>query len=230
MNEFGYKIVRSGRRRTVSVQVAPDNTVSVLVPRKLSQKRIEEIVERKRKWILEKLRFNSEVRRLHKPKEYVSGEAFAYLGRNYRLKVLNGKPDGVSLKNGRFYVHTAKEDGERAEYVRRQLVDWYSAHAREKLRERVEYHADRIGADYAQVKVKYMKSQWGSCSHIGNINLNWRIIMAPISIVDYVVVHELCHRQNPNHSPRFWRDVQRIIPDYKERKHWLRIHGALLVV
>ena len=89
---------------------------------------------------------------------------------------------------------------------------------------------ERVGVSYRTVKVKDLKSLWSSCTKIGNIHFNWRIVMSPISIVDYVIVHELCHREIYNHSPDFWRLLGRILPDYRERKEWLRVNGALLTL
>jgi predicted metal-dependent hydrolase len=110
------------------------------------------------------------------------------------------------------------------------LTAWYKDHAGQKLSDRAGMYADRVGVSYRAVKVKDMKSQWGSCTKTGDIHFNWRIVMAPTSIVDYVVVHELCHREHRDHSRPFWRLLGRRLPDYRERKEWLRVKGALLIL
>ena len=227
---FEYKIIRRPRRRTASVQVSPQNEVSIIVPDNLPQGIIDDIIRRKTPWITKKIQFNDVVRHLPKPKEYVSGEAFSYLGRNYRLKIVKGNPKPVELKNGRFYVYVRADGQAREERIKVALSTWYKAHAEDKLNARARMCADRVGVSYRDIKLKDMKSRWGSCTKAGNIHFSWLIVMAPMSIVDYVVVHELCHREYHDHSPAFWRLVGRILPDYHERKEWLRVNGALLTL
>lgn len=230
MTDIEYKIIRRPRRRTACVQVSPDNQVSVIVPKDLSRKKIEEIVQRKIAWIISKKKSNDAVRYPSRPKEYVSGESFSYLGRNYRLKVLKQNPRPVEFKNGRFYVRSRATGQERVDDIREALTEWYKEHAGEKLHSRAKMYGGRVGVTYRAIKIKDLKSQWGSCTKAGDIHFNWRIIMAPMPIVDYVVVHELCHRQYHDHSPRFWQLLARILPDYRDRKEWLRVNGPGLVV
>lgn len=228
MTTFKYNIIRRPRRRTVCVQVSPENQVYILVPENLTEAKIADIIKRKTPWIISKMKSNDTVRYPLKSKEYVSGESFSYLGRNYRLKVLQGKPQPVELKNGRFYVWVENSGEEREDDIRTALTAWYKEHARDKLHDRARMYSDRVGVSYRTVKVKDMKSQWGSCTKGGDIHFNWRIVMAPMRIVDYVVIHELCHREHHDHSPEFWRLLGRILPEYKDRKEWLRVNGALL--
>lgn len=230
MNAFEYKIIRRPRRRTASVQVSPQNEVSIIVPDSLSQVKIDDIIRRKTPWIISKMKTNDAVRHPPKPKEYVSGESFSYLGRNYRLKIVKGNPQPVELKNGRFYVYVKADGQAREESVRAALSVWYKAHAEDKLRTRACMYSDRVGISFRGIKVKELRSRWGSCTKSGDIHFNWRIVMAPMSIVDYVVVHELCHREYHDHSQEFWRLLGRILPDYSERKEWLRVNGALLTL
>lgn len=101
----------------------------------------------------------------------------------------------------------------------------YIALAAERLGERVRLYAERMQVSYGKISVKDQKTRWGSCSSLGNLNFNWRLVLMPEEILDYVVVHELAHRKEMNHSRAFWAEVERILPDYKERRKWLRIHG-----
>jgi predicted metal-dependent hydrolase len=114
--------------------------------------------------------------------------------------------------------------------IRNALVRWYKRNAELKFREKVARYADIVGVDPADVGIKTFKSRWGSCSSKGRIDFNWKVIMAPNRIVDYVVVHELCHLKQHDHSPEFWKLVERVIPDYLECKVWLKVRGAGLVV
>jgi predicted metal-dependent hydrolase len=228
---FDCIIIRQDRKKTASVQVSPSNEVSIIVPKDLAIDKIKSLIKRKTPWILSKIKFNQEVKYPHKPKEFVSGEAFQYLGRNYRLKVLSGTKERVELKNGRLNVCISNANGDFSdEKLKRLLTAWYVKNAERKLKERILRYAERLDVTYKDVKVKSFKRQWGSCSTKGELAFNWRIIIAPISIVDYVIVHELCHRLFHDHSKEFWKHLQRIMPDYKVRKEWLRINGALLTL
>lgn len=221
-----YTVVRKNRRKTASVSVAPDNSVAVLVPEKLSEDEITKIVKRKHQWILNKKALNNEVRKPGKPKEYVSGEAFSYLGRNYRLKVIRSNNISIQCKLGRLVVEVPENAESRL--IRELLVDWYKEHALAKFRQRVKRYADLLDVKPTSIKTGDFKRQWGSCHQDGTVILNWRVIMAPISIVDYVVAHELCHLIHHDHSREFWNLLQKIMPDYQQRKDYLRINGPYL--
>lgn len=224
-NGFLAEVVRTKRKKTVSVKVK-EGKVSVVVPRSLSNIRIEELVTKKTRWIREKLQLHRESIPV-KPKEYVSGECFSYLGRNYRLKVENGKPKSVRLKNGRLIV-TLPGGAKSPDKVKDALVQWYRIHADQKLQEKVDRYAKILGVQPASVGIKTFKSRWGSCSNTGHVLFNWKIIIAPNRIVDYVVAHELCHLIEHNHSPRYWKCVEGVFPDHRECKDWLRIQGRQL--
>lgn len=224
---FLAEIIRTGRRKTVSVSVQ-EGRVSMAVPEALSDSRIESLLAKKARWIKEKLLLQSEAEPV-KPREYVSGESFTYLGRNYRLKVEFGKPVSVKLRQGRLWVRVP-EGCNNPGKVRNALSWWYRTHAEQKLREKVERYARVIGVYPTAVRIKTFKSRWGSCDSRGLVQFNWKIIIAPNRIVDYLVVHELCHLKQHNHSPRFWTCVEAVFPDYKECKEWLKQNGRILEV
>lgn len=226
---FDYKVIRRDRKKTASLQVSPHNEVSIIVPPDLSEEHIAEIIRHKTPWIISKIKFNEEVQYPHKPKEFVSGECFQYLGRNYRLKVIHGDRTGIELKNGRFVVTVRSHEADGIDTsVRELLTNWYIEHAGMKLAQRLDRYKDRLGVSYRGLAVKTLKQRWGSCTSDGVMNFNWKIIIAPMSIVDYVVAHELCHRVHHDHSKEFWRLLERVMPDYKAKKEWLRVNGALL--
>ncbi|MFZ2657507.1 MAG: SprT family zinc-dependent metalloprotease [Victivallales bacterium] len=229
MGSFEYKIIRRDRRKTASIQVSPANEVSIIIPKDLPDDKIKSLIKRKTPWILSKIKFNKEVKYPHKPKEFVSGEAFQYLGRNYRLKVITGENEGVELKGGRLNVRILGGNCVSCdEKVKNLLTCWYIIKSEKKLRERTERLVERIGVSVRGVKVKSLKQRWGSCAKDGSIVFNWRIILAPITVVDYVVAHELCHRRFHDHSKEFWALLQRVMPDYREKKEWLRVNGAMM--
>jgi len=204
-----------------------DGSVQAIVPDQLSDGRIEELIQKRTPWIRKKLREQSQIV-TPKPKEYVSGESFTYLGRNYRLKVSRGTDRRVKLTGGYLEVGISKKprDGD----IRSALVEWYEEHALERLTEKTNRYAGIMGVTPNSISVRDYKSRWGSCSSKGDISFNWRIIIAPHHIVDYVVVHELCHLKHPNHSPAYWKSVKREVSDYGVCRQWLKERGSSLVI
>jgi len=217
--EFPIEVIRTNRKKSASVQVV-DCQVQVIIPQGLSDARIEQIVREKTSWIRDKLRKQS-LMKPKKPKEYVSGEAFAYLGKNYQLKVVKGSSAAVKLTLGKLAVGADAD-------VKQELTSWYRQNAEKRLNEKVVRFAKVIGVNPKSVKVKTYKSRWGSCSSLGDISFHWAIIMAPHYIVDYVVVHELCHMIHHNHSPAFWQQVEKVLPNYSECRGWLKTNGQEL--
>ena len=219
--EFPIEVIRTNRKKSASVQVV-DRQVQVVIPKALSDERIEQIVRDKTPWIRDKLRKQA-LLKPKKAKEYVSGEAFTYLGKNYRLKLVQGSSEAVKLTLGKLTV------GANAD-IKQELTSWYMQHAEKRLNEKVARFAQVIGVEPKSVKVKSYKSRWGSCSSSGDISFHWAIIMAPHYIVDYVVVHELCHMIHHNHSPVFWQRVEKALPNYRDCRDWLKHHGQELSV
>jgi predicted metal-dependent hydrolase len=225
-NGLSIEVVRTKRRKTASIKVI-DGSVQVIVPEQLSNGRIEELVRKRTPWIRRKLREQSQAV-IPRPKEYVSGENFTYLGRNYRLKLISEGQREVKLIRG--YLELGVSKGTKEKDIRTALVDWYEKHALGRLTEKTNRYAGIIGVSPNSVSVRDYKSRWGSCSSKGDISFNWRIIIAPHHIVDYVAVHELCHLKHANHSPAYWKSVKREIPDYETCRQWLKAHASELVV
>jgi predicted metal-dependent hydrolase len=228
--DFPLEIIRTERSKSASIEIE-DDTVKVTVPKNLSDQRIEELIKNRTVWIRQKLKIQTETIR-SKGKEYVNGETFSYLGRNYRLKCVSGGSDKAKLKNGYITVPIARDaSGAALEgCVRQSLQQWYQARALEKLKEKTKRYSAILGVDAKSVDVKEYKARWGSCSSSGDVTYNWRIIMAPHHIVDYIVVHELCHLLEHNHGPKYWKHVQTVVPDYKECREWLKGNGLSLTI
>lgn len=221
------RVIRTARAKTASIKVE-EGMVSVVVPKALPIERIERILREKHQWIIDKIALHK-VLTTSSEKQFVSGEAMSYLGRNYRLKVHAGSFEPVKLVQGRLVV-TVPEGSARSNLVREALIGWYKRSALLKLKEKVRRYAKVMGVAPKSVNIKTFKSRWGSCNPKGDLDFNWIIVMAPNRIVDYVVVHELCHLKQLDHSPLFWKEVERIMPDYVECKEWLRENSQLLVV
>jgi len=233
MIDFEYQIIKRPRRKTASISVKPDCSVRILVPETLPEDKIVELVNKKSRWVKKMIEHFHELQRNHREKEYVSGELFSYLGRNYRLNVVaDGAAQAVKLVNGRFNVHVPSEisGAVRDQIVREQLIKWYQEHAVDQLTTKTGQYGRQMKLLPVSVGVKGYKSRWGSCHSDGRIYYNWRLIMAPHRVVDYVVVHELSHLVHGNHSKEFWKLVGSILPDFTTQKQWLKLNGAGLEV
>lgn len=221
---FQVEVIRTDRKRSASISLS-DDSVKVTVPSTLSDNRIRDLLTKRTPWI--KKKFQEQVDRpIPKAKEYVSGETFTYLGKNYRLKVLKGSSSSIKLKRGYLELTLLEADNDPKTTIRLLLKEWYKAHAKKRLIDKTKRFAKVIGVNPNSITVKDYKSRWGSCSVQGDISYNWRIILAPHSIVDYVVVHELCHMLEHNHSSKYWKHVERYVPNWRECREWLK-HNEL---
>ena len=226
LDELQVQVVRTQRKKTLSVQIE-QGQVRILVPRTLAWAEIEAMVAKKARWIQLKLAEQQQVQPLP-AKEYMNGEAFYLLGRNYRLQIVTDAPSAhVDLDAGRLRVHLPTSSPS-ADQIRSAVIKWYKAQAVEVLLERVQRYERLMKVSATSVVVKKYKARWGSCYADGRISFNWLIIMAPSTVIDYVVVHELCHLVHMNHSPEFWQIVKRYHPGYAEAKQWLKEYGAEL--
>jgi predicted metal-dependent hydrolase len=162
-------------------------------------------------------------------KNNVSGETYSYLGRNYRLKIAEGELTPIKLVQGRLTI-SAPKDASESKLIKYAITSWFRRHAELKLREKIIRYSPIVDVETNGYKVKEFQSRWGSCTPSGRVDFNWKIIMAPNRVVDYVVVHELCHLKQHDHSPQLWKLVENIMPDYLESKEWLRVNGASLMV
>lgn len=233
MIAFSYTVIRKSNRKTASLSVSPDNKVAVIVPDSLKEKEIQNLIDKKSKWIRDKIRFNEQVKYPCKPKEYVSGEAIIYTGRHFRLKILEREFYLPARLSGNLLIVPVPKDSpisERIPKIKEAVTEWYNKVALSKFKSRVLYYEKHFDIKPKEIIVKNLKSRWGSCYKSGTVAFNWKVVMAPNRIIDYVVVHELCHLKHHDHSPKFWAYLESIIPDWRERKEWLRVNGGLLEV
>ena len=226
-NGFIAEVIRTSRRKTADIRVE-EGAVSVIVPVSTSIEKIDQLLLAKRTWIKEKMALQREMAPVSS-KQFVSGEAFPYLGRNYRLKVTPGSFAPVKLLQGRLVVQMPESD-QQPYMIRNAIIRWYKRQAEQKIREKVKRYAPNVGVEPAGVNIKTFKSRWGSCTAKGELEFNWLIMLAPNRMVDYVVIHELCHLIHHDHSPDFWREVARVMPDYQMCREWLRENSVGLVV
>lgn len=226
-NNFVVEIKRTSRRKSATIKVE-EGLVVIVVPETLCQDKITKLLVDKNKWIKEKIALHHQAQAASN-KQYVSGECFSYLGRNYRLKVNKGLYQPVKLHQGHFTV-TLLKGADNPDMIKDSLSSWFKQRAKAKLEEKIDRYAEIIGVNYTSVGIKSYKSRWGSCSPEGEIDFNWLIIMAPNRIVDYVVAHELCHLIHHDHSSKFWRELERVMPDYANSKEWLKLNGSSLQI
>lgn len=217
-----HKIIRS-RRRTIALVVGADATLTVRAPIQTPMDYIEDLVRRKLGWIKNRMA-DVEARPSVRRKRFVNGESFFYFGDPYKLRVVsNAKAPLVFQKE---FVLASEYQGE----ARKLLIDWYKQEARRKIPDRVEWHARRCGMKIGEVKITNAGKRWGSCGKDGSLNFGWKLIMAPLRVLDYVVVHELVHTLERNHSGSFWRKVATMCPSYRSSIEWLKKNEHLLQI
>lgn len=216
------QIVRS-KRRTVALHITPDARLIIRAPEKASLEAINRLVSEKLPWINRKQAAAKELAAQRVQKQFVTGEEFLYLGQRYKLCIESNAPAPLAFTGERFVLACQYQP-----QAQRQFVAWYKQRALEVLQQRVAYYADQAGLKYRSVKITSAKRQWGSCNFRGALNFSWRVILAPIMGVDYVVAHELAHLTDPNHSKRFWSKVSALYPQYQQARGWLRRNCHLL--
>lgn len=227
--EIDYQVVRSPRA-TADIVVERDGRIIVRAPAHLPDERVEDIVEAKRYWIYKALAEWRDLNATRVLREYRNGEGFMYLGRSYRLLLVAKQDDPLLLKGGRFCLR--RDVADRGDTAAAQSVfrDYYIARGMERISERVKYYAPKVGVNPTDLDVRELGHRWASCSASGKLAFHWKCMMAPQTIIDYIVVHELCHFHHLDHTDAFWNEVDKIMPVYRERKEWLRINGAGLDV
>lgn len=225
-----YAIERGRRVKTVAIAVDPSDGVRVRAPGGTAITRLDVIVRRKARWILERQRRSEDLAPPPSPREFVSGETFRYLGRQYRLKLERTAGPGacVRILDGCLIVPVATKKT-RPQDVRDQLVAWFRERAGIRVPERVAKWSAKLDLHPASVLIRDPKKRWGSADARGNIRLNWRIIQAPATLIDYVLAHELVHIAHPDHTREFWSTLGTAMPDYETRRDALRRLGRQLV-
>ena len=222
--DLEYSIKRSSRRRKLTISVERDRSVVVHAPADAPGEAIRRAVESKRQWIYEKINHQQKYSDLPHPpgKELVSGESALYLGRQYRIEMVDGGVEEIRFAQ-RFLIPSSFAGRHKGS-----MRDWYITRANEKILPRVRRHAHQLGVEYNRAKIVDSRYRWGSCTVKDNINLNWRLIKAPMFVIDYVIVHELAHLIEANHTPRFWNIVRAQSPKMGKARTWLSENGRLL--
>lgn len=220
---FEYQIKYSNRK-TLNISVERDRSIIVRAPHYLTPEKIDIVVQSKRQWIKEKLNHTQKYPLISENKEFVSGETLMYLGKNYQLLVVDEEVDGIEFDQ-RFKISKANQPKANELFKK-----WYLSQALKKIEPLATKYAKSLGVEYNQFKTSEMKYRWGSCTPANNIIFNWRIIKAPMYVLEYLVAHELVHLLEDNHTPRFWNILSIQVPNYEKAKNWLKKNGQLLEV
>jgi predicted metal-dependent hydrolase len=225
LGDLRFEVRRSDRRRTLGLTVERDGRLVLSAPPRVASVQLERFAKEKRFWIYQKLTTKEVLPPALPPRRFVTGEGFPYLGRSYRLQLVADLDVPVKLEGGRFKMRRSETTNGRTNMVR-----WYAAHAQPWLTARVERYAGRARVVPGAVTVQDLGFRWGSCGRGDRLYFHWRSILLPPRIVEYIVVHELVHVREPHHTPEFWRAVERIMPDWDQRRHWLAERGHQFMV
>ena len=214
------KFTRS-KRKTIALIIERDGTLTIRAPMRTSRATIDAFIQQKEDWILrtrEKLKMI-----VPDPiRQYVDGEIFPVLGSSFSLKLVGPQRPALKFDNG--FTLSQNVQHKSAQY----FLKWYKQQAYNVISKRVMEYAQRHQFSPKQVKISSARTRWGSCSPDGTLNFTWRLVMAPLEVIDYVVIHELAHLRVKNHSSKFWDVVKAIDPQYKEKRKWLRENGGKL--
>lgn len=211
-------------RKTLAIHVHPDLRVSVEAPEGSGFAQVEQKVRKRAAWIVKQLRDFEQYSFDLPPREYVSGETHRYLGRQYRRKVLQSATSRESARMDRGRILVYAQDITNRERKKALLEAWYRRQARRVFQERSDAwfpKLERHGIEYPEMTVRCMRSRWGSCTATGRITLNLKLIQMPKECVDYIIVHELCHMKEHHHGPAFYALLDRVMPDWRARRHKL---------
>ncbi|MDR3593601.1 SprT family zinc-dependent metalloprotease [Clostridium sp.] len=224
--EIDFSIIRR-KRKTICIKIMEDGEVIVSAPLRISKESILLVVKNRAHWIIEKqkeikLRSSRKIKRI-----FTDGSTLMYLGKEYPMYIVleeNRRKITVEL-NGNFEIFTNTMVEEK---LRAALEKWYRTETLKIVTKRIENYSNNFTDKVTDVKVKEQKRRWASCTWKNSILFNWRISMARADVIDYIVIHEMCHMDYRNHSKCFWNRVAEIMPDYKEKHEWLKINGMNL--
>jgi len=230
-----YTIDWSENRETMSLSIDESLELTVTAPMSATVADVESLLESRQEWLLKKLYGLKEQEGPPYPKEFLSGEKLQYRGRQYPLEVVEGdvsQPE-LSFDNQCFTLRVHRFDADADDVSvhrkRQAVVDWFVKQAGQELPERASRFESRLGLENVSIDVVEIDDRWGEYDE-RTVRLNWRLIHAPVRIQDYVIVHELAHSIHNEHSDSFWNTVGALIPDYEERREWLRLNGNTLSV
>ena len=215
-------MIRSSRR-TIGLQITKDARLIVRAPHFVSEDHIHKLLNQKESWIKSKLDYFSQRQNKVQVRRFIPGEEFLVRGRSYPLVIVDDLPKAVVLDGSLMISSVALAN------ARDHLENWYKTQAMEYISPQTRYYAQLAGGlSYGSIRINSATTRWGSCGYKNSLNFTWRLIMAPERVIDYVIIHELMHLKQKNHSRKFWAEVRSMWPDYKQDELWLKTNGHLL--
>lgn len=225
-----YSLVRSSRRRTIEIQVTDQALVQVAAPSFAALSVIEDFLRDRSDWIRRQCSQAQRCQTFVRQRDYETGQEFLFLGKTYPIYIepASGKRTSVAFDPHGWVIRISRslDPDARREAVKRALMRWYRREAMEVMGPRVFHFVRQMGLEPMTLAVKTQKRIWGCCYyHQKRIFLNWLLVLAPVAVIDYVIVHEMVHLTHPDHSRRFWSMVASYLPDYQLRQDWLKHHA-----
>lgn len=226
-------VLRKPYRRSIGLTLQVNGRIRVSAPKSTPLSRIEDFLAANTQWIETHLQKYRELRDTYPPKRYVEGETFQFLGEKLKLSFVKSARSRVRIeaRDGALFVEVPQEawaqgfdPSQPHPQLALAMADFYAREGRAVIGQRLAIYSERMGLMPSAVSFRSQKTRWGSCSSRGKISLNWRLIVAPLEVIDYVVVHELSHLRFYNHSQSFWDLVGTQLPRYAELRQWLRDH------
>ena len=229
LREISCLLIKTKRRQTVSIVIENDEKIKVFAPVSVLDHEIMKFVREKGEWIARKTDEIRKHNKILKKKKFADGHEFLFLGKKYplRIKETRSGRKRILFHQGQWVVCLPEElsPREKEDFAREKLRQWYERQAREILGSRVFHYCRLMDLDIETLSVRGQRRIWGSCQPRKKaISLNWKMIMSPMHVIDYIIVHELSHLKVPNHSKRFWKHVEDVLPDYKDRQKWLTVN------
>jgi predicted metal-dependent hydrolase len=219
--DLDIRIEKTDRRKTVSIFIERNGSVKVLAPISASDEIIEAAVKSREYQIFTKLAKWKELNQGKVKREFVNGQSFLYLGRNYRLKLTDNQDVPLKISGG--FFHLDKEYLNKAEKV---FKAFYRDKAEKKIKERIKLIEEKFQHKPDTIKVLELQNRWASWTPKNGLNFHWKCIMAPVSVLDYIITHEMVHLKFPNHSPEFWNELDKKMPNYRDYENWLKQNGV----
>ncbi|HEX3021286.1 MAG TPA: SprT family zinc-dependent metalloprotease [Lachnospiraceae bacterium] len=218
-----YQVKRT-KRRSLAISIQPGGKVEIKIPLFLTEQELLRFISKKKAWIHDT--YLKQVKREISGITLAEGVKIPFLDQEYTLRIQCDSQRSSALVRATQDELVVLTPNSTNEFIKECVISWYKRNARIILTRSVDYYASRMGIDYGRISVKNQKSCWGSCSGKGNLNFNWKLAMMPQKVLDYVVVHELAHRKEMNHSQNFWKEVAAVIPEYMELRAWLKTNGG----
>lgn len=228
VRDIQYQLLPGSERQTTDIVIERDGVVTVRPPLRMTPEQVDATVFSKRMWIYRNLAEWRDLNAARVVREWVSGESFLYLGNHYRLQLVQEQDEALVLKDGRFCLRRSLLESGTSEAARQAFVSFYTEKGLPRLRKRVAFFESKVGVAAGTVQVKDLGYRWASCLKSGDLHFHWKCLMAPLTVIDYIVVHELCHLHHRDHSAAFWNEIDKVLPNYLARKEWLRTKGAAL--